>query len=95
MSPDRGEIVAARAIGVGMGLIALMVSWLIGSRLAELAWEAPVGPTVAFTTAVAIGVMTAVVAGRRLVLRVRDEQAFDDLHDERSVDRREAPHPTA
>jgi hypothetical protein len=72
MSTDRGEIVAARAIGVGVGLIALMLAWLIGNRLTTLAWDAPVGPTVAFVSAILIGVATAIVAGHRLAARVRD-----------------------
>lgn len=73
MSDDRGEAVAARAIGVGIGLIALMLAWLIASRLASLAWDPPVGPTVAFVGAIVVGLATALVSGRRLVRRVRDE----------------------
>lgn len=73
MRDDRGEAVAARAIGVGIGLIALMLAWLVASRLASLAWDPPVGPTVAFVGAIAVGVATALVSGRRLASRVRDE----------------------
>jgi hypothetical protein len=71
MSADRAEIVAARATGVGIGLIALMLVWLIGNRLAGLLWEPPVGPTVAFAGAIAAGVATAIEAGRRLAGRAR------------------------
>ena len=39
MSVDRSEVVAAQGVGIGIGLIALMLTWLGGSRLAELAWE--------------------------------------------------------
>ncbi|HEX5950295.1 MAG TPA: hypothetical protein VFZ96_04790 [Actinomycetota bacterium] len=74
MSADRGEIVAARAIGVGVGLIALMLAWLVGNRLTALAWDPPVGPTVAFLASIAIGIVTAILAGRRLAARVRDER---------------------
>ena len=72
MSGDRSEIVAARAIGVGIGLLVLMVVWLIGNRVVGLMWEPPVGPTVAFLGAIAVGVMTAIVAGARLSRKVRE-----------------------
>ena len=72
MSGDRSEIVAARAIGVGIGLLALMVLWLIGNRVVGLLWEPPLGPTVAFLGAIAVGVATAIVAGARLSRKVRE-----------------------
>ena len=72
MSVDRAEIVAARAIGVGVGLIALMLAWLIGNRVTALAWDPPVGPTVAFLGAILIGIATAILSGRRLAARVRN-----------------------
>ena len=71
MSVDRAEIVAARGIGVGIGLVALMVVWLIGNRVASLFWEPPVGPTVAFAGSIAAGTATAIASGRRLAGRVR------------------------
>lgn len=74
MNDDRAEAIAARAIGVGIGLIALMLSWLVSSRLVALAWEAPVGPTIAFVGAILVGVATALVSGGRLARRVRDER---------------------
>ena len=72
MIEDRSEIVSARAIGVGIGLLVLMVVWLIGNRVVGLMWEPPVGPTVAFLGAIAVGVMTAIVAGARLSRKVRE-----------------------
>lgn len=69
---DRAEVVAARAVGVGIGLIVLMLVWLVGNRLTGLIWEPPLGPTVAFAGAIAIGLTTAIIAGRRLVARLRD-----------------------
>jgi hypothetical protein len=71
MSVDRSEIVAARGIGVGIGLIVLMVVWLVGNRLAALLWDPPVGPTVAFATAIVAGGVTAVLFAHRLSERVR------------------------
>ncbi len=58
--------VAARVVGLGVGLIALMVTWLVGNRVAGLIWAAPVGPKVAFGAAIAVGVVVAVIAGIRL-----------------------------
>lgn len=73
MSELRAELIAARAVGVGIGLITLMLAWLVGNRMTALAWDPPVGPTVAFVGAIAIGMATAIVSGRRLATRVRDE----------------------
>jgi ABC-type Na+ efflux pump permease subunit len=72
MSVDRSEIVAARATACGIGLVALMLVWLVGSRLAELVWNAPLAPIVAFATAIAVGAVTAFASGRRLVGRIRE-----------------------
>lgn len=71
MSVDRSEIVAARGVAVGIGLITLMVVWLVGSRLAELVWQPPVGPVVAFVTAIVVGLVASLVFARRLAERVR------------------------
>ena len=60
------ELVAAWATGVGIGLAVFMISWLIGSRMAALFWEAPVAPVVSMLVAVAIGTGVAVGSGRRL-----------------------------
>ena len=68
---ERADRLAARAVGAGIGLLTLMISWLVGERLAGLAWEPPAGPTVAFVSAVAIGVVVAVITGRRLAAATR------------------------
>lgn len=62
----RADLVAAWAIGIGVGLIALQLTWLAGNRVASVFWDAPVGPTVAFTTAVVVGIVVSIIAGRRL-----------------------------
>jgi hypothetical protein len=71
VSADRSEIVAAWATGIGIGLIVLMLTWLIGVRVAGLFWDPPVGPTVAFLGAIGAGIATAIVAGSRLADRIR------------------------
>ncbi|MFV9672007.1 MAG: hypothetical protein ACNYZH_02180 [Acidimicrobiia bacterium] len=63
---SRADLVSAWGIGVGIGLIALQLTWLVGARFASLFWEAPVGPTVAFISACLVGAIVAIVAGRRL-----------------------------
>lgn len=74
MSEDRAESIAAWATGVGVGLIVVMVVWLIGNRVTALFWGPPVGPTVAFVGAIAVGVAFAVVSGARLARSVRSKR---------------------
>ncbi|HEX6580956.1 MAG TPA: hypothetical protein VF195_08805 [Actinomycetota bacterium] len=63
----RADGVAAWAAGVGVGLIALMLTWIVGNRIAMVVWDAPIGPTVAFIGAILVGIVVTVVAGVRLV----------------------------
>ena len=75
MTGQGADRLAAWATGIGIGLIALMVAWLIGSRLAGLVWDPPLGPVVAFLGAIVVGAATAVISGQRLARRatgVRD-----------------------
>lgn len=65
----RADRIAARATGVGVGLLAFMIAWLVGARVTELVWGPPSSAVVAMAIAVAIGIIVAVVAGRRLVRR--------------------------
>ena len=74
MSDERAEAVGAWATGAGVGLIALMIAWLIGNRVAGLFWAPPVGPTVAFVGAIGVGIATSIVSGARLAKRVREER---------------------
>jgi hypothetical protein len=63
----RADGVAAWAVGIGVGLIALMLTWIVGNRIAMVVWDAPVGPTVAFVGAILVGIVATVVAGIQLV----------------------------
>jgi len=67
---SRADQVSAWAIGVGIGLIALQLTWLVMARLAGLVWAPPVGPTVAFATACVAGVIVTIIAGRHLSRKV-------------------------
>ena len=68
----RADLVSAWAIGIGVGLIALQLTWLTANRVASVFWEAPAGPTVAFTTAVLVGIAVSIVAGRRLARKTTE-----------------------
>jgi hypothetical protein len=74
MSRDGADLVAAWATGAGIGLMALMVAWLIGNRLAALVWDPPLGPVVAFVAAIVVGAITAVISGQRLARRATRER---------------------
>ena len=63
----RADGVAAWAVGIGVGLIALMLTWIVGNRIATVVWDPPVGPTVAFIGAILVGIVATVVSGIRLV----------------------------
>lgn len=63
----RANGVAAWAVGMGVGLIALMLTWIVGNRIAMAVWDAPIGPTVAFVGAILVGIVATMVAGIRLV----------------------------
>jgi hypothetical protein len=63
----RADGVAAWGVGIGVGLIALMLTWIVGNRIATVVWDAPVGPTVAFVGAILVGIVATVVAGIQLV----------------------------
>jgi hypothetical protein len=72
---SRADLVSAWGIGVGIGLIALQLTWLIGARIAGLFWEAPTGPIVAFVSACLAGTIVAVFAGKRLASKTRGERS--------------------
>ena len=72
--PGRAALVAAWAIGVGIGLIVLQLTWLVAARIASLFWSPPRGPTIAFLAAIVAGTVVSIVAGRRLSRRLIPER---------------------
>ncbi|HDH02716.1 MAG TPA: hypothetical protein ENH15_00545 [Actinobacteria bacterium] len=66
----RADLVTAWAVGVGIGLVTLQVTWLVANRIATLFLGAPRGPIIAFTTAVAVGIITSAIAGKRLARKI-------------------------
>jgi hypothetical protein len=72
----RADLIAAWAIGTGIGLIVLMIAWIVGNRLFGLLLEPPRGPTVAFLAAIALGFATTAVAGKRLATSVRRDATY-------------------
>ena len=71
---SRADSVSAYAIGVGAGLVALQITWLILNRLTSLVWGPPLGPTIAFASAIIVGVIVSIIAGRRLARSVNSPQ---------------------
>ncbi len=71
---SRADLVAAWAIGIGVGLIVLQLTWLIANRVASVFWQAPTGPTIAFATAIVVGAITAAIAGRNLAKKAMGER---------------------
>ena len=70
-SAIRADRVSAWAVGVGAGLIATMLTWLVANRLTALAWDTPVGPIVALIAAFVAGLLTTCITGVRLDRSVR------------------------
>jgi hypothetical protein len=63
MDTDRAFV---RAVAIGIGLIGFMVTWLIMNRVTERLVGQPSAAIVAMTTAFVAGVVTTIVATRRL-----------------------------
>ncbi len=64
------DTVAAWATGAGIGLITLMLVWLVTNWVATHLWGPPLGPIVAFSVAVVVGLVIGLVAVRRLARSV-------------------------
>lgn len=74
MTPPSGDAqagladrVAARATGIGVGLLVFMIVWLVGALITERLWSQPAAAVVAMTTALVVGIVVAFVATRRLL----------------------------
>lgn len=67
MTDAEANRLAARATGAGTGLIAVMLGWLVGNRVFTLLWGAPIGPIVALSSAVVMGVVVTLMASRKLL----------------------------
>lgn len=72
------DVVAARATGVGAGLVVFMVVWVIGNRLTGQLWPPPVGPVVAMIVAILAGVLVAWVMAARLVRSLGPRNGLPD-----------------
>lgn len=66
MLTDRANLVAAWATGIGVGLLAFMIMWLLGARVAARIWGPPSGAIIAMLVALTVGAATALVVGRKL-----------------------------
>ena len=64
---DANDVLATRAMAVGIGLLVLMLTWLVGNRVAGMLWEAPTGPVVAFASAITSGIVGGLIGFRRLI----------------------------
>ena len=64
-SNARADLGAAWAVGAGVGLLTLMITWLIGNRVLGLVLDAPLAPTIAFIAALVSGAVATVIAGQR------------------------------
>jgi hypothetical protein len=62
----RADATAARATGIGIGLVAFMITWTIGARITPHVWGPPSGALVAMGIALVVGTITAGATGRRL-----------------------------
>lgn len=65
-SEERADRVAARATGIGIGLIAFITTWTVGARITEHLWGPPADAYVAMAGAILTGIAVALRAGRRL-----------------------------
>ena len=70
---NRADRLAARATGVGIGLLAFMITWLVGARITEQIWGPPSSAVAAMAVAVVVGTMVALIAGGRLLRRQLSE----------------------
>ena len=72
-SAQQADRVAAWATGVGAGVIAFTLTWLLGNRILTMLFNVPTGPVAAMAAAVLFGMVVAVGQGRRLARRFRSD----------------------
>jgi hypothetical protein len=63
---SRADLIAARAAGLGIGLIVFMLTWSVGARITERLFDAPAHAYVAMGMALATGAVTTIRACHRL-----------------------------
>jgi hypothetical protein len=63
----QADRIAARATGIGIGLIVFMLTWTVGVRVTERLWGPPSSAYVAMAVAIVLGAVMAITAGHRLV----------------------------
>lgn len=68
-SDRRADLVAAWVTGVGIGLAAFMLTWLVANRVTALVWAPPAGPVIAMAIAIAAGIAASLRHGWRLSRR--------------------------
>jgi hypothetical protein len=66
MTDVRAERVAARAAGLGIGLIVFMLTWTLGARITERFMDSPEHAYLAMGIALVAGAVSTVRAGHRL-----------------------------
>ena len=74
----RADRVAARATGIGIGFLTLMIVWLVGARATERIWGPPSSAVVALLISVIAGILAAIIASRRLLRRQLQEMSHQD-----------------
>jgi len=63
----RANLVAARATGVGVGLLTFMVAWTFGSQITTRLWGPPWGALTAMGIALLVGIVATITTWRRFV----------------------------
>lgn len=66
MSDDRAERIAARAAGLGIGLVVFMLTWTVGVRITERFIGSPGHAYLAMGIALVVGAVITLLAGQRL-----------------------------
>ncbi len=74
----RADRAAARATGVGIGFLTLMIVWLVGARVTEQIWGPPSSAVVALVISVVAGMLAAIISSRRLLRRQLLEMSRQD-----------------